>query len=357
MHNPCGVFNETYEQDLAIIRTKTQWSLLIGGIALAFAAPLFLNNYVIGILILIFTTVIILHGLNILTGYCGQISLGHAAFVAVGAYTSALLSQYVPQASWFPEWLSGIFPFWLTVPLAGLTAAFVGVLFGIPALRLKGFYLVMATLAAHFIILYLIIHSIGTMARRLPAPHLAGMILNSPKSYYIVVLIALIILTFFAKNLVRTRFGRAWIAIRDNDLAAEVMGISLFRYKLSAFFIGCLFAGLGGALWAHYIRSIVTEYYTLHYGLWYLGYIIVGGMGTIVGPFFGAALLIILTELLSEVLMALGGTFVGIESYLSAARDVVFGLVVVLFMVLEPRGIAHRWGIFKAYYRLFPYAH
>ncbi len=127
MHNPCGVFNETYEQDLAIIRTKTQWSLLIGGIALAFAAPLFLNSYVIGILILIFTTVIILHGLNILTGYCGQISLGHAAFVAVGAYTTALLSQYVPQASWFPEWLSGIFPFWLTVPLAGLTAAFVGV--------------------------------------------------------------------------------------------------------------------------------------------------------------------------------------------------------------------------------------
>jgi branched-chain amino acid transport system permease protein len=159
------------------------------------------------------------------------------------------------------------------------------------------------------------------------------------------------------KNLVRTRFGRAWIAIRDNDLAAEVMGISLFRYKLSAFFLGCFLAGIGGALWAHYTRSITPEYYNLIYGLWYLGYLIVGGMGSVVGPFFGAGFLIILTEALAFVLSALGGTFFGIETYLSAARDVLFGLVVVAFMVLEPRGIAHRWNIFKAYYRLFPYAH
>jgi len=357
MHNPCGIFNETYKQDLAIFRTKTQWFLLFGGIALALAAPLFLNSYMVNVLIDIFATVIVLHGLNILTGYCGQISLAQAAFAAVGAYTSALLCQYIPEASWFPAGLSGGFSFWLTVPIAGLTAGLIGVLFGIPALRLRGFYLIMATVAAHFIILYLIIHGVGTMALRLPPPHLAGMILSTRESYYYVVLVALLILTFFAKNLVRTRFGRAWIAIRDNDLAAEVMGISLFRYKLSAFFIGCLFAGLGGALWAHHVRSIVTEYYTLHYGLWYLGYIIVGGMGTIVGPFFGASFLILLRELLAEILMALGGTFFGIENYLSAARDVAFGLVVVLFMVFEPRGIAHRWGILKAYYRLFPYAH
>ena len=257
MHLPAGVFNETYEQDLAIIRTRWQWFLLLGGVALAFAFPLFLNSYLIGILILILTTVIILHGLNILTGYCGQISLAQAAFAGVGAYTSAILSPYVPQASWFPEWLSGIFPFWLTVPIAGLTAGLVEVLFGIPALRLKGFYLVMATLAAHFIILWFITRLIGTSARRLPAPELAGILLKSPESYYIVVLIALIILT----------------------------------------------------------------------------------------------------ELLAYVISALGGIFVGIEAYFAAARDVLFGLVVVLFMVLQPRGLAHRWGLFKAYYRLFPYAH
>jgi len=357
MHNPCGVFNETYEQDLAIFRTKTQWFLLIASIVLAFTLPLFLQRYVLGILIEILTTVIILHGLNILTGYCGQISLAQAAFAAVGAYTSALLCQYVPQAAWFPEWFKGGFNFWLTVPIAGLTAGVIGVLFGIPALRLRGFYLVMATLAAHFIIIYIIIHAIGTTAKTLPAPQVAGILLNNPKTYYYVVLAAAIMLTFFAKNMTRTRFGRAWIAIRDNDLAAEVMGISLFRYKLSAFFIGCLFAGLGGALWAHHTRSITTEYYHLSYGLWYLGYLIVGGMGATVGPFFGAGFLIILREFLAETISALGGIFIGIENYLSAAREVLWGLVVVLFMVLEPRGLAHRWAIFKAYYRLFPYAH
>lgn len=358
MHNPCGVFNETYEQDLAILRTRWQQFLLVGGILLAFAAPLVLDSYMVGVLILIFTTVIILHGLNILTGYCGQISLAQAAFAAVGAYTSALLSRDLPQAPWFPAWLSGVFPFWLTVPIGGLVAGLTGVLFGIPALRLRGFYLVMATLAAHFIILWVIIHGVGGMtAMRLPAPKLGGMLLSSPKSYYYVVVVVLIILTYFAKNLVRTRFGRAWVAIRDNDLAAEVMGISLFRYKLSAFFLGCFYAGVGGALWAHYTRSITQEYYTLFYGLWYLGYLIVGGMGATVGPFFGAGVLIILTEALAYIISAVSGTFVGIENYLSAARDVLFGLVVVLFMILEPRGIAHRWAIFKAYYRLFPYAH
>ncbi|MBA7643844.1 hypothetical protein ES703_51578 [subsurface metagenome] len=357
MHNPCGIFNETYEQDLAIFRTKTQWALLFGAIALAFAAPLFLNSYLVGILILIFTTVIVLHGLNILTGYCGQISLAQAAFAAVGAYTSAVLCHYVPQLAWFPEWFKGIFNFWLTVPIAGLTAGVIGVLFGIPALRLRGFYLIMSTLAAHFIIIYAITRTIGTPARTLPAPQLGGLLLNTSETYYYVVLVALIALTYFAKNLVRTRFGRAWIAIRDNDLAAEVMGISLFRYKLSAFFVGCLFAGIGGALWAHYTRSITPEYYHLTYGLWYLGYLIVGGMGATVGPFFGAGLLIILTEVLAQIISVLSGTFFGIVSYLSAAREVLFGLVVVMFMVLEPRGIAHRWQILKAYYRLFPYAH
>ena len=356
MHNPCGVFNRTYKEDLAIFRTKTQWGLLFGGIALALAAPAFLSNYMVTVLIQIFATVIILHGLNILTGYCGQISLAQAAFVAVGAYTSSLLTGWALE-SVLPEGLVSIFNFWITVPIAGLTAGAIGVLFGIPALRLRGFYLVMATLAAHFIIIYIIIHTIGTEARSLPAPILFGLKLNSAKSYYYVILIALIILTYFAKNLVRTRFGRAWIAIRDNDLAAEVMGISLFRYKLSAFFIGCLFAGIGGALWAHYTRSITPEYYHLTYGLWYLGYIIVGGMGSTVGPFFGAGLLIILTEVLAEAISALGGAFFGIESYLSASREVLFGLVVVLFMILEPRGLAHRWNLFKAYYRLFPYAH
>ncbi len=357
MHNPSGIFNETYEQDLAIFRTRWQWLLLAGGIILAFAAPLFLNSYLVGVLVLVLTTVIILHGLNILTGYCGQISLAQAAFAAVGAYTSVVLCQYVAKAPWFPAWFSDIFSFWLTVPIGGLVAGLIGVLFGIPALRLKGFYLVMATLAAHFIILFIITHVIGTQARTLPAPRFAGMILNTPKSYYFVVLVAVIIVTYLVKNLVRTRFGRAWIAIRDNDLAAEVMGISLFRYKLSAFFLGCFLAGIGGALWAHYTRSITPEYYHLYYGLWYLGYLIVGGMGATVGPFFGAGFLIVLTESLAYILSALGGTFVGIENYLSAARDVLFGLVVVLFMVLEPRGIAHRWNIFKAYYRLFPYAH
>ena len=173
MHNPCGVFNETYEQDLAIFRTKTQWGLLIGATIVAFTFPLFLNNYIVGVLIEIFATIIILHGLNILTGYCGQISLAQAAFAAVGAYTTGLLSQWALGAT-LPEWFPGIFNFWITVPIAGLTAGLVGILFGIPALRLRGFYLVMATLAAHFIIIYFIAHAIGTQAKAVPPPHFFG---------------------------------------------------------------------------------------------------------------------------------------------------------------------------------------
>jgi len=248
------------------------------------------------------------------------------------------------------------------VPLAGIAAAAVGVLFGLPSFRLKMLYLAMSTLAAQFIIVAFFNHAFpdyfhAISGIRVNRPELAGIDFTTNEAFYYVVIVITVLMTFFAKNIVRCRLGRAFVAIRDNDLAAEVMGISLFRYKLSAFFIGCFFPGIGGALWAHYTRSITPEYYLIHYGLWYLGYIIVGGMGATVGPFFGAGFLIILTELLAFVISALSGVFHGIENYLSAAREVLFGLVVILFMILEPRGIAHRWQIFKAYYRLFPYAH
>jgi len=288
-------------------------------------------------------------GIQILTGYCGQLSVGHSAFVAVGAYTSAFV---VSQ--------SGL-SFWLAVPVAGIAAGLVGLIVGITSIRLHGFYLIISTLAAQFIIMYVIIHwtsvTGGSFGMSAPAPKLGGVEFATPSSYFYVVFVALLVATYVAKNIARTNVGRAFIAIRDNDLAAEVMGINLTAYKLLAFFIGCAFAGVGGALAAHARGVITPDSYTLIQSFWYLGYIIIGGLGTITGVFFGVIFVAILNNGLSALLASLSTVFPGATSLLGPLMLFIFGLVIVLFLTLEPRGLAHRWEIFKAYYRLWPFSH
>jgi branched-chain amino acid transport system permease protein len=288
-------------------------------------------------------------GIQIMTGYCGQLSVGHSAFVAVGAYTSALL---VSQLS---------LSFWIAVPIAGIAAGLIGLLVGFSSLRLKGFYLIISTLAAQFIIMYIIIHwtsvTGGSFGMAAPAPKLGGIEFVTPQSYFYIAFVALLIATYFAKNMVRTNVGRAFIAIRDNDLAAEVMGINLTAYKLLAFFVGCAFAGVGGALAAHARGVITPDSYTLVESFWYLGYIIIGGLGTITGVFFGVIFVTILNNGLATILASLSTIFLGASSLLAPLMLFIFGLVIVLFLIFEPRGLAHRWEIFKAYYRLWPFSH
>ncbi len=349
MHLPCRTFNETYEQDMAIVRTRLQWILLAAAIVFGLCIPLFTGTYMLTVIITTMSIIIAALGIQILTGYCGQLSVGHSAFVAVGAYSSALL---VSQ--------SGL-SFWIAVPVAGIAAGLVGLLVGLTSIRLKGFYLIISTLAAQFIIMYVIIHwtsvTGGSFGMSAPAPKLGGIEFATTQSYFYIVFIALLIATYVAKNIVRTNVGRAFIAIRDNDLAAEVMGIHLTAYKLLAFFIGCAFAGIGGALAAHARGVITPDSYTLVQSFWYLGYIIIGGLGTITGVFFGVIFVSALNNGLAMFLSSLSTIFPGASSLLAPLMLVIFGLVIILFLTFEPRGLAHRWGIFKAYYRLWPFSY
>lgn len=349
MELPCGVHLETYAKDMAIARTRWQWLFLIFLVVALAVFPFFADSYLVSVTIFMMISVVASLGLNLLTGYAGQISLGHAAFVGVGAYTSGILAAKL--AIPFPIALLG----------GGMMAGMTGIIFGSPSLRVKGFYLAVATLAAQFLINYIIIHipslTNGPIGLDVPRPRLGSIDFKDNRYYYLLVLSATIIMVIFAKNLERTRPGRAWVAIRDRDLAAAVMGIDLFKYKLLAFFVGCFYAGIAGSLYAHYVRVITPEHFTLLTSIWYLGYVIVGGMGSTIGPIFGVVFIAGLLELTGHVVMLLGSVLPYGGSFVVAARQMVFGLIVILFLIFEARGLAHSWDLVKRYYRLWPFAY
>lgn len=348
---PCGTYDESYAQDMAIVRTRWQWIMMIGFLIILFTLPTWLPGQWLNLVNLIGISLIAVLGLNILTGYCGQISLGQAAFMAVGAYTSGVLTA---KLGW---------PFWAALPCAALMSGLVGIIFGLPSLRVKGFYLAMATLAAQFIIPAIIINPLegltgGTHSLVVPAPRVGDMAVTTVQGMFFIIMPITVLMTFFAKNIVRTGVGRAFIAIRDNDLAAEVMGINVFGYKLLAFFICSIYAGVAGALWAHWMRAINPDHFTFMDSIWYAGMMIVGGMGSITGAIFGTVFLRVLDELTKIMGMQLSTIFITWASFIQGALGpIVYGLVIVLFIIFEPRGLAHRWEIFKASYRLRPFAY
>jgi branched-chain amino acid transport system permease protein len=344
---PSGTFNQGYAQDMAIFRTRTHWVMLIAFLVFLFACPLFFSDRILTILTIIGISVISVHGLSILTGYCNQISMGHAGFMAVGAYTSAILTAKLG------------FSFWAALPCAALAAGIVGIIFGLPSLRIKGFYLIMATIAAHFIIIWVILQfqnvTGGTDGLSVPRPEIGGFVLKSKSSYFYLVMIIACLGTFFAKNIIRTRVGRAFIAIKDNELAAEVMGVNLWSYKLVAFFIGCVYAGVAGSLLVHYVAFATTDQFPFMNSVWYLGMLIVGGMGSTAGAIFGAVSLKLLDELVTVVGPILSAAVV--PQAAASLSLIMRGLVIILFLIFEPRGLAHRWQMVKAYYRLWPFSH
>jgi len=345
-----GTFSETYAQDMAILRTKTQWVILFAFLALLFTCPLFLSDMWLTVIIMIGITLISVHGLNILTGYCGQASLGHAAFMAVGGFTSAILCTKVG------------FSFWAALPCAGLAAGLVGLLFGLPSLRIKGFYLIMSTIAAYFIVMWVInaAYNItgGILGISAPAPQIFGVALRSTASYFYLVMIMACVATFAAENIGRSRLGRAFIAIRDNDLAAEVMGINVWGYKVLAFFIGCVFAGVAGSLLVHYYRWCSTEMFHFQDSIWYLGMLIVGGMGHTSGAIFGVVFFRLLDYLVAITAPALTAAFPAIAAQAAASLSLIMrGLVIIVFLIFQPRGLAHGWHLIKAYFQLWPFSH
>jgi len=346
---PAGTRSYNYAQDMAIFRTKTHWALLLALLVILFTAPLYCGNYWLSVANLIGITIIAATGLNILTGYCGQLSIGHAGFIAVGAYTSAVLTNRLEL------------PFLVGLIGAGLTAGLIGMIFGIPSLRVKGFYLAISTIAAQFIIIWVINHwtsvTGGFMGISVPPASIGGITFISQSSQFYLIMVITLLVVFLAKNLARTRAGRAFVAIRDNDLAAQVMGINLFRYKLLAFFIGCFLAGIAGSLLAHWIGFMNAENFTLMDSILYIGMIIIGGLGTTTGPIFGVIFIRMLQQGITFIAPVLESTFDLPAGFTTGIGPMVFGLAIVLFLILEPRGLAHRWQLFKASYRLWPFSY
>ncbi len=350
MSLPSGVFQESYAQDMAIFRTRTHWVLLAAFLVLLFAMPLYSSDRMLTILTIMGITIISVLGLQILTGYCGQISIGHAGFMAVGGYVSAVLTA---KLGW---------SFWAALPCAGLGAGIVGSVFGLPSLKIKGFYLIMATVAAHFIIIWVILQLYGITGGAdglsVSRPEIGGLVIKSKASYFYMVMIFTCLATYLAKNIVRTRAGRAFIAIRDNDLAAEVMGVNLWAYKLTAFFIGCVFAGVAGSLLVHYFAFVSTDSFPFMNSVWYLGMLIVGGMGSITGAIFGTVFLKLLDEFVTIFGPVLADIFPAIAAQAAASLGLIMrGLVIIVFLIFEPRGLVHRWELIKSYYRRWPFSH
>jgi branched-chain amino acid transport system permease protein len=347
---PCGTRNYTYAEDMAIVRTKTQWFLLIAFLIFLFTLPLYLGNFWLGVANLIGITIISATGLSILVGYCGQLSIGHAGFMAVGAYTSAILSGKL-----------GV-PFPIAFLCSGLMAGGIGLVFGIPSMRVKGFYLAISSIAAQFIILWVINHwtSLTGGFNGITAPYasIGGLVFDSEgKQFFLIIGIA-VICVFLAKNIARTKVGRAFIAIRDNDLAAEVMGVNLFYYKMLAFFIGCFMAGIAGSLLAHYYGSISTDNFSFMNSILYVGMIIIGGLGTTLGPILGVTLIQFLQVGVTKITPVFQNALPSLPSgFATGIAPILFGAVIILFLILEPRGIAHRWNLFKASYRLWPFSY
>ncbi len=345
----CADFKESYLADEALFQSvfvKFWLGVLFTGL---FAFPFFANDYVLYIANLIGFAVIGAVGLNILTGFTGQISLGHAAFMGIGGYTAAILITRVEL------------PFWLALPGAGITAALLGMIIGIPSLRVKGLYLCVATLAAQFIFEFLFINweslTRGIRGINLPAPELFSVALDTERKFYFLTVATVVPLVAFARNLFRTRVGRAFVAIRDRDLAAEIMGISLFRYKLMAFGISSFYAGIAGALWVNFMRIVTPEHFPFHLSIQYLAMIIVGGLGSILGSIFGAIFMMLTPELLNIISSSLSKMMPGLQKLFIPMKEVVFGTLIVLFLVFEPRGLAEIWRRIKAFFLLWPFSY
>ena len=348
---PCGTLSDEYRQDMAIIRTRLQWGMFVVLLLAVFVVPpLFANTTILDFIIRCCIFIIAVNGLNIVTGLCGQISLGQAAFMAVGGYIAALLATHgVP-------WLGALLA---AVALTGI----LGLLFGIPSLKVKGLYLLVATLAAHFIIMWVIEHGAspwtnGFEGISVPCFQVGGFVFDSMQSLCPVVVAFTIVAIYFAKNMARTKSGRAFIAIRDNDLAADVTGINIFRYKVLAFTISAMYAGLAGALLGAFYWRLNPDFFTIMDAIWMLGMLIIGGFGSTVGAIAG----VIFFKGLEQMVWMSGPTLFALApaigaGAISALTHVLFGVVIILFLVFEPRGINHRWEILKASYRIHPFAY
>ena len=350
---PSGDFRTSYAADTTIFPTATSRNFAIAGIVLACFAPMLLSNYLLSIAIQIGIFAIAALGLNVLVGFTGQISIGHAAFFLFGAFTSAYISNNLP------------IPVFFAIPLAGVVTALVGLIFGVPAARLKGLYLVIATLAAQYILLDFFSRADWFSGGSVPASanpfSIFGYTLRGDRQYFYVVLAYMVLSYLLVTNLMRTRDGRALIAVRDHYLSAEIMGINLTKYRTLSFGLAAFFAGIAGALYAHYQLVVSQEGFGIERSILFLAMIIIGGTGSIMGTLMGTAFVVLLPETMELLSVALKGGAIdkalSLNNNLTFLREIAIGVIIIAFLMFEPDGLAHRWRQIKAYWKLYPFSH
>jgi branched-chain amino acid transport system permease protein len=357
LYREAGQFKTSYAADQQVFPIRQdRWAMALLLVAAFVAVPLLANDYwfsAILIPLLIFALAAI--GLNILTGYAGQLSLGSAAFMAVGAVATYNFELRVPGM-----------PLLASFVLGGLTAALVGVAFGLPSLRIKGFYLAVATLAAQFFIPWLLV-KVGWFSNYSASGvisaqqmEIMGYVFDTPAKKYLLVLAIVAALALLAKNLVRSAVGRGWMAVRDMDVAAEVIGIPIMKAKLTAFAVSSFYCGVAGALYAYaYVGTVQPEDLNLDLSFRILFMVIIGGVGSILGSFLGAAFITLLPIFLE---VALHGLEQGLTLQLppgttSMLQLLVFGGLIIFFLIVEPHGLARLWQIAKEKLRLWPFPH
>ena len=333
-----GNLKATYGADERVLNNAWKQGFVYGSFAFLAAFALFANDYMILIACKMGILLIAVVGVNVLTGYTGLVSLGHGAFVAIGAYATVILTN---AFSGIPD---GLMMF-VVVPLAVAVSAGIGIVVGLPSLRVKGLYLAVATLAASFIVTFLIEQELlapytgGVAGINTPTANLLGWELDTKREMFVLIMVLAVCGMLAVQNLFRTRVGRAFIAIRDRDYSAEILGISLLRYKLMSFAISAAFCGLAGALYAYFFARILPEQFELDLSLELVAALIVGGMGRTMGPVFGVMLIVMVPEMIKVVTSFATGGDVTSARYAAPTQEIVFGLLLIFFLLKEPLGI------------------
>jgi len=360
---PCGDYHQNYTQDHAWFQTKfIKGKMLVLMVILFVGLPLISDSYMLSVWNMIGFTILGALGVQLLIGFCGQLTLGHAAFIAVGAYTSTLLILEFPWPQFLIDW--GVaYP--ISIIAAAIVAGLWSVLFGLPSARVKGFYLILTTMAAQFItvdfVLTQYVSQIGGRGQAFSLP--PGTIKYGPwvidtelKTYYMMIVLVLLC-TILMANLLRSRVGRAWVAIRDNDISAEVMGINVVKYKLLAFFAAGFLGGIAGSYWISTLAAISPEHFPWFLSLWLVGVILIGGVGSIHGAIFGSIFMVVVMEALQLAIMPLADTFPKLLMDFLFIKEAAFGLAICVFLIYEPNGLAYRWWQIKNYFNLWPFSY
>jgi branched-chain amino acid transport system permease protein len=360
---PCGEYHQNYREDHAWWQTKfikAKMALLM--LVLFVGIPYVSDSYWLSVCNQIGYTALGALGVQLLIGFCGQVTLGHAAFLAVGAYTSTLLILEFP-------WPKLLLDLGLAYPVSILIAAVVAgiwsVLFGLPSAKVKGFYLILTTMAAQFITVDFVItqyiSQIGGRGQAFSLPpgtiKIGPWVIDSDLKVYYMMIVLVILLTALVVNLLRSRVGRAWVAIRDNDISAEVMGINVVLYKLMAFFVAGFIGGVAGAFWISNLAAISPEHFPWFWSLWLVGVILIGGVGSIHGTIFGSIFMVVVMELLQMAVIPLASSYPKLLMDFLFIKEAAFGLAICAFMIFEPNGLAYRWWQAKNYFNLWPFSY